>query len=285
VNILLAKTRGFCPGVQNAIEKARSALAAHKVVYSLGPIIHNQRVVRELTDQGLRIVDSIDQVPSGGTVLIRSHGVGSEVFQQARDRSLNVIDATCILVKRAQNLVQRLDEEGYQVVVIGDPDHPEVRGIIGYARHVMVVNGDADVAKLPASAKIGVAAQTTLSRRHLAEMVAKIVEHGFREVRLVNTLCGEAVGRQLSAAEVAKQVDVMFVLGGKHSANTRELAQLASAEGTRTYHLEDFSQFEPQMIAGARNVGITAGASTPENIIQEFVKGLEELDRSGTVTT
>lgn len=281
MNIELAKKRGFCPGVQNAIEKARSALAAHRGVYSLGPIIHNQQVVSELTRQGLKIVNSVDEVPAGATVLIRSHGVDPSVFQQARERNLTVIDATCVLVKRAQKLVQHLDEEGYQVVVIGDPNHPEVRGIIGYARNVVVVNTDEDVTKLPSSAKIGVAAQTTLSKKHLAEMVAKIIEHGFSEVRLVNTLCGEAVGRQLSAVELAKQVDVMFVLGGKHSANTRELARLASAGGTRTYHLEDFSQFEPAMIEGACNVGITAGASTPESIIQEFVHRLEEMDRQG----
>ena len=145
----------------------------------------------------------------------------------------------------------------------------------------MVVNIDQDIAQLPTGAKLGVAAQTTLSRSHLARMVAQIIEHGFREIRLVNTLCGEAVGRQLSAVELARQVDVMFVLGGKHSANTRELAQLARGGGTRTYHLEDFSQFEPGMIENAEVIGITAGASTPENIVQEFVHGLENLDRAG----
>jgi len=275
LKILLAKKRGFCPGVQNAIEKAKSALGTYGVVYSLGQIIHNQQVVTELTRQGLKIVDKIDDVPPGATVLIRSHGVGPAVFQQAQERNLTVIDATCVLVKRAQKLVQHLDDAGYQVVVIGDPNHPEVRGIVGYAKHVMVINTDQDLLNLPPSGKIGVAAQTTLSRSHLAAMVAKIVEHGFSEIRLVNTLCGEAVGRQLSAVELAKQVNVMFVLGGKHSANTRELAQLASACGTRTFHLEEFSQFEPGMIEGAETIGITAGASTPESIVQEFAQGLE----------
>jgi len=283
MKILLAKQRGFCPGVQRAIEKARSALQTHKTVYSLGPIIHNQQVVSELTNQGLKIVESIDQVPARSAVLIRSHGGGPAVFQEATDRNLTVIDATCVLVKRAQKLVQQLDEEGYQVVVIGDPNHPEVRGIIGYAKHVMVVNSDDDLNALPASAKIGVAAQTTLSKSRLAEMVAKIVQYGFREIRLVNTLCGEAVGRQMSAVELARQVNVMFVLGGKHSANTRELAQLASAGGTRTYHLEEFTQFEPYMVEGAEIIGITAGASTPETIVQEFVRGLEAFDQQRRV--
>jgi 4-hydroxy-3-methylbut-2-enyl diphosphate reductase len=280
LKILLAKKRGFCPGVQHAIEKARSALETYGVVYSLGPIIHNQQVVSELTNQGLKIVDTVEQVPADSAVLIRSHGVGPAVFQQAQDRKLTVIDATCVLVKRAQKLVQQLDDAGYQVVVIGDPNHPEVKGIVGYAKHVMVINNDQDLSILPPSGKIGVAAQTTLSKSHLAQVVAKIVEHGFNEIRLVNTLCGEAVGRQLSAVELAKQVDVMFVLGGKHSANTRELAQLASACGTRTFHLEDFSQFEFGMSDGAETIGITAGASTPESIVQEFAAGLEKMHPS-----
>jgi len=276
MQILLAKKRGFCPGVQHAIEKAKSALAVHGVVYSLGPIIHNQQVVTELTRQGLKIVESIDQVPRGETVLIRSHGVGPAVFQEAKNRNLTVIDATCVLVKRAQKIVQELDHEGYQVLVIGDPNHPEVRGIVGYAQHVRVITEEADVEALSSSARGGVAAQTTLSRKHLAHMVGKIIEHGFSEIRLVNTLCEQAVGRQQSAVELARQVDVMFVLGGMHSANTRELAQLAQDCGTRTYHLEDYSQFEASMIEGAEIIGITAGASTPESIVQAFVEGLEK---------
>ncbi|NLE28210.1 MAG: 4-hydroxy-3-methylbut-2-enyl diphosphate reductase [Phycisphaerae bacterium] len=281
MKILLAKKRGFCPGVQHAIDMAKSALETYGIVYSLGEIIHNQQVVSELTNQGLKIVESVDQVPEGATVLIRSHGVGPAVFQQARERNLTVVDATCVLVKRAQKIVQQLDESGYQVMVIGDPNHPEVRGIVGYAQHVMVVNNESDLTNIPKFSKIGIAAQTTLSRAHLAGMVAKIIENGFNEIRLVSTLCEQAVGRQLSAVELAKQVDVMFVLGGMHSANTRELAQLSSSCGTRTYHLENFTGFEPGMIRGAATIGITAGASTPENIVQEFVSGLEKYEKMG----
>jgi 4-hydroxy-3-methylbut-2-enyl diphosphate reductase len=280
MKIVLAKKRGFCPGVQRAIDMARSSLENYDVVYSLGEIIHNRQVVSELTNQGLKIVDSVEQVPIGSAVLIRSHGVGPAVFQQAQERNLTVIDATCVLVKRAQKIVKQLDEAGYQVLVIGDPNHPEVRGIVDYAEHVRVINSEKDIADLPLMSLIGIAAQTTLSRGHLAKMVEKIVEHGFREIRLVNTLCEQAVGRQHSAVELARQVDVMFVLGGMHSANTRELAQLAQGCGTRTYHLEEFSQFRPEMIQDAETIGITAGASTPESIVQAFVNGLEEYDHS-----
>jgi len=278
MKILLATNRGFCPGVKHAIDMAKSALKKHGIVYSLGEIIHNPQVVSKLTAQGLKIVNSVDEVPPGSAVLIRSHGVGPAVFEAAKARNLTIIDATCVLVKRAQKLVKQLDDTGYQVLVIGDPNHPEVRGIVGYAQHVRVINSETDITEFPSTAKIGVAAQTTLSRNHLATMVAKIVEHGFSEIRLMNTLCEQAVGRQHSAIELAKQVDVMFVLGGKHSANTRELAQLASNCGTRTYHLEEFSQFEPEMIQNAETIGITAGASTPETIVEEFVHGLESFD-------
>jgi 4-hydroxy-3-methylbut-2-enyl diphosphate reductase len=279
---MLATNRGFCPGVKHAIDMAKSALQKHGIVYSLGEIIHNPQVVSKLTAQGLKIVNSVDEVPPGSAVLIRSHGVGPAVFEAAKARNLTIIDATCVLVKRAQKLVKQLDEAGYQVLVIGDPNHPEVRGIVGYAQHVRVINNEKDIADFPPTSKIGIAAQTTLSRSHLAAMVAKVVEHGFSEIRLVNTLCEQAVGRQHSAIELAKQVDVMFVLGGKHSANTRELAQLASNCGTRTYHLEEFSQFKPEMIQGVETIGITAGASTPETIVEEFVQGLKALDQSQT---
>jgi 4-hydroxy-3-methylbut-2-enyl diphosphate reductase len=283
--IYLAKKRGFCPGVQLAIEKAESALKTHKVVYSLGQIIHNPKVVSELTSQGLKIVDSADDVPEGEAVLIRSHGVGPDTFASAERRKLTVIDATCVLVKRAQKIVQQLDEQGYQVLVIGDPNHPEVKGIVGYAKHVTVVNDERDIETLTLSGKIGVAAQTTLSRIRLAAMIKKIIERGFSEIRVINTLCEQAVGRQTSAVELAKRVDVMFVLGGMHSANTRELAELAHVCGTRTFHLEDFSQFNPDMIAGVEKVGITAGASTPETIVQEFINALETMGGSAVADT
>ncbi len=274
---MLAKKRGFCPGVQQAIEKAKSAIREYQVVYSLGPIIHNTQVVNELRDQGLQIVDSVDDVPDDSAILIRSHGVAPEIIEHAKNRGLTIIDATCVLVKRAQNIVRKLDDEGYNIVVVGNPNHPEIQGIVGYAKNVSIIQTDSQLAGLPHSGKMGVVGQTTLGTDKLAMAASKMIEYGFSEVRFINTLCQQAIGRQNAAKELAEKVDVMFVLGGMHSSNTGELARIVENCGTKTYHLEDFSQFDCGMIGEASDIGITAGASTPESVVQEFVRGLETL--------
>ncbi len=276
MKILLAENRGFCPGVRKAIELAEQALKVHSKVYSLGEIIHNRYVVDKLRNMGLEIVSSVEEISQGGVVLIRSHGASPEIFERARLRNLTIIDATCVLVKRAQNIVRQLDSEGYQVVMVGNKNHPEVKGIIGYADNVIVIQNEDEIERLGRIQKIGLVSQTTLDRQRFAKISAKIIEKGFNEIRIVNTLCEQAVGRQRAASELAKKVDVMFVLGGKHSSNTTELASIARNCGTKTFHIEDFSQFTKDMIEGAEIIGITAGASTPENIVQEFIEGLQK---------
>ncbi len=278
MQILLAENRGFCPGVRRAIELAEQALSLHKKVFSLGEIIHNRYVVDRLRDRGLEIVDSVDDIEEGGVVLIRSHGASPEIFERARERNLTIIDATCVLVKRAQNIVHQLDAEGYRLVMVGNKNHPEVKGIIGYANDVIVVQSEGDIEKLRNLKKIGLVSQTTLDRKRFAKIASLIIEQGFQEIRIINTLCEQAVGRQRSAAELAKKVEVMFVLGGKHSSNTTELANISRNCGTKTFHIEDFSQFTPDMIESVSVIGITAGASTPESIVQEFVEGLQKYD-------
>jgi len=281
MQVKLAEKRGFCFGVERAIELAEQLLGSRIEggVYVLGPIIHNQQVVERLGQAGLKQVSSLDQIPVGGTVLIRSHGVGPELLEQAERRGLKVVDASCVLVKRAQSTVRQLHEEGYRVVMIGDRDHPEVRGVIGYAPDVIVVEREADVAAaLPKNAKLGVVAQTTHGPEHVANMIAAICSQPFREIKIVNTLCPEVTRRQQAALELCRHVDVMFVLGGMHSANTRQLAQLCRQTGVNTYHLEGWQQFQPHMVSGKMVAGVTAGASTPESVVQEFAGTLEAVD-------
>ncbi len=278
MKIIIAEHRGFCPGVKSAIELAEKSLKEHSVIYSLGEIIHNHYVVNKLKEKGLIIVDSIDQIPEGNFLLIRSHGVSPDIIEQAKARKIKIIDATCILVKRAQNIARNLSEENYQVIMIGNPEHPEVRGIIGYAKNVIVIRDEKEIAKLRDIKRMGLVSQTTLDQKKFAQIVAKIIEQGFEEIKIVNTLCGQAVRRQNSAYKLAQKVDVVFVLGGKHSSNTTELANITRRCGVRTYHLEGFWEFSPEMIKGANIIGITAGASTPEEIVQEFVKGLSKYD-------
>ena len=281
MEVRLADKRGFCFGVTGAIERAEQAVAENPpgTVHSLGPVIHNRQVVERLTASGLDQSADLDAVPAGHTVLIRSHGVGPDVIKRAEQRGLKVVDASCVLVKRAQKIVRELHEQGYQVVMIGDRDHPEVRGVIGYAPDVIVVGDDTDLdAALPRLGRLGIVAQTTHSPQHVAKVIGQIAERPFREMKVVNTLCMEVVRRQEAAVALAREVDVMFVLGGLHSANTQQLARLCHEAGCPTYHLESWSQFEGSMASGRRVAGVTAGASTPEEVIQEFVARLRAFE-------
>jgi 4-hydroxy-3-methylbut-2-enyl diphosphate reductase len=199
-------------------------------------------------------------------------------MESARQRGLRVVDATCVLVKRAQTVVRQLHEEGYHVVMIGDPDHPEVRGVIGYAPNVTVIDRGSDLDEaLPYRERLGVVAQTTHSPEHVASVIADILKRPYREVKVVNTLCLEVTRRQKAAIALCREVDVMFILGGLHSANTREMARLCREEGIPTHHIETWAQFDPSMAQGRTVAGVSAGASTPESVISEFVDNLRAL--------
>jgi len=280
MQVKVATTRGFCFGVEDAIEIAEQALDEHGNghIVALGPVIHNKQVVQKLEDAGLCQSADLETVEEGTTVLFRSHGASPETFERARQRRLNVVDATCVLVKRAQNVVKQLHEEGYKVVMIGDKNHPEVRGVIGYAPDVLVVDkGDDLDTAIPYRDRLGIVAQTTHAPEHVAEMIGEIAKRPFRELKIVNTLCLEVTRRQEAAVALCDEVDVMFVLGGLHSANTQEMARLCKEKGTPTFHLETFDDFTPDMTRGRKVAGVTAGASTPEWVISEFVEKLESL--------
>jgi (E)-4-hydroxy-3-methyl-but-2-enyl pyrophosphate reductase len=280
MQVKLASKRGFCFGVEDAIELAERTVEERKgKVVALGPLIHNRQVVEKLEGAGLNQHGELESIGTDTAVLFRSHGAPPETYADAQARNLDIVDATCVLVKRAQNVVKQLHEEGYRVVMIGDANHPEVIGVIGYAPDVIVVDREEDLdAVLPRRGKLGVVAQTTHTPEHVAEMIGAIARRPFRELKVVNTLCLEVVRRQEAAVELCKEVDIIFVLGGFHSANTRELARLCVEEGVPTYHLETWEQFKPEMARGHTIAGITAGASTPEFIISEFAARLEAFD-------
>jgi 4-hydroxy-3-methylbut-2-enyl diphosphate reductase len=273
MDILVAEKCGFCLGVTNAIKLAKKTLAEQDNVYSLGPLIHNQDVVEELAQSGLKTVESIDSIDSG-TVLIRSHGATARQLEQIKRKGLQIVDATCVLVKRLQKLSQRLNEQGYKVVVIGDRNHPEVQAIVGFAKNVIVVGSEHDLQKLPPRGNLGVICQTTQSPQYFAKIVGQMVARGFSELKVINTLCPEAIKRQNSAVELCRKVDVMFVLGGLHSANTRKLAELCKKYNDQTFHLQNWKELDKSMLRGKNIAGVTAGASTPDRVIAEFVENL-----------
>lgn len=279
MKVLVAQRCGFCPGVRNAISLAQKTLAKHSPVYSLGPIIHNHEVVGQLEQAGLKIVNDVDKIDSG-TVLIRSHGATLKNLKKIKEKGLNTVDATCVLVKSVQITTKSLHEQGYRVVIIGDENHPEVEAIVGFTDDVVVIADQSDLHKLPKNGKLGIICQTTQSPEHFTRMIGAIAARGFAEMKVINTLCKEAIKRQSSAVQLCQQVDIMFVLGGLHSANTRKLAELCKKYNPQTFHLQNWKELDKNILFGNNTAGVTAGASTPGHIIAEFVDKLKAFDSS-----
>ena len=277
MKVLIAEKCGFCHGVKNAISVAEQVLAEENDVYSLGPIIHNRDEVERLAKAGLKTVGEVEEIRSG-TVLIRSHGAAPEQIAKLREKGLNIVDATCILVKSVQDIARELEKDGYKVVIIGEENHPEVQAVVGCAKDVIVIADEPDLYKLPKNAKLGVVCQTTQSPEHFGKMLGAIGRGSFNELKVINTLCKEAIKRQESAVQLCKQVDIMFVLGGLESANTRRLAELCKKYNSETFHLQNWNELDKITLSGKNIAGVTAGASTPEWIIAEFVKNLETCD-------
>jgi len=278
MKVIVAEKCGFCHGVKNAISIAKKTLREKNDVYSLGPIIHNKDVVDKLAKAGLKTVDSIDHILSG-TALIRSHGAAPEQMEKLKQKGLNIVDATCVLVQRVQQIAAELADQGYTVVIIGDENHPEVQAVKACAKNAVVIGDEEDLNKLSPGGKLGVVCQTTQTIEHFTRMLTAISRTGFSELKVINTLCKEAIRRQQSAVEVCKKVDVMFVLGGLNSANTKKLAELCKKNNPETYHLQNFKELDINLLKGKKTAGVTAGASTPQWIIDEFVKNLKCFEK------
>ena len=274
MKVLVAEKCGFCHGVRNAISVAEKILAEENDVYSFGSIIHNKDAVERLAKSGLKTVGKVEDIQSG-TVLIRSHGAAPKQIAKLKKKGLNIVDATCILVKRVQHIAGELENEGYKVVIIGEEDHPEVQAVVGCAKDVIVIADKSDLHKLPQNAKLGIVCQTTQSPDHFGRMLGAMGSGSFSEMKVINTLCREAIKRQESAVQLCKQVDIMFVLGGLESANTSRLAELCKKVNKETFHLQNWDELDKSVLSGKNSVGVTAGASTPDWIINEFVKNLE----------
>lgn len=226
MKILLPKYAGFCFGVRRATQEATKA-AKHSPppVFSLGPIIHNPQEVERLEREGVNVTDSLEKIPAGGTVIIRSHGLAPEVVEDAHRRGLNVVNATCPLVKKSQEYAELLHREEYQVIVIGNPQHPEIKSVTGYTGYqAEVIENESQVKELPNAQKIGVVLQTT-QQLELCQRIISLLVPKANELRVFNTLCDATFKRQKEALEMARKADVMIVVGGRNSANTTHLAE------------------------------------------------------------
>lgn len=270
MEVLLADYLGFCYGVKRAIQMAKENAAKDGTSCTLGPIIHNPQMVRRLQEEGVGTVSSLDAMRHG-TIIIRSHGVGPSVYEEAERRGLNMVDATCPHVKKAQLSAKALVDEGYAVILIGEKEHPEVKSILEWASgKARIVETEAEAKAIEPCARLGVVCQTTFSRVRFERIVAQLLEKA-REIKILRTICTATDQRQTAAMALAEKVDRMLVIGGRNSANTTRLAQLC-AEKCLTFHIETAAELQPEWFDNIEKIGITAGASTPDWIIREVYK-------------
>lgn len=276
MEIVLAKSAGFCFGVKRATRMAfQEAESGNPDTYTLGSIIHNPQVVDKLASAGVSVKNDVESI-NQGTVIIRSHGVTLDEIDRARKKGLRIVDATCPFVKKAQDLTTLLREEGYFVVIVGDEEHPEVKSIISYGgKDVIVIDSPDKLETLPKKKKIGVVAQTTQSFDNLKAIVNECLGK-VGELRVFNTICGATAIRQDQSRDIALEVDCMIVVGGYSSANTNRLAEICKSIQPNTHHVEVAAELDSAWFSGVKRVGVTAGASTPEWIIDDVVKRIKE---------
>ena len=270
--VILAKSAGFCFGVQRAMDTVY-AETGNKNVYTYGPIIHNTEVVNELESKGVKAVNDISEIPEPeeSTVIIRSHGVSKAVYESIKNSGAKIVDATCPFVLKIHKIVKDASAEGDQIVIIGNEKHPEVEGIMGWSKtpvHVVDTVEKAEKLKLDKSKNVRVVSQTTFNYKKFQDLVEKISKTRY-DITVLNTICNATQERQVEAMRIASQVDVMLVIGGKHSSNTQKLYDICRKECKNTYYIQTLGDFNPECISSVRSVGITAGASTPNNIIEE----------------
>lgn len=277
MKISVVKNAGFCFGVKRAINLAfEASRKSGKKVYTLGPLIHNPQVVEELKREGVQPVKDMSKIKSG-TLIIRSHGIHPKILQKAKSKRLKIIDATCPFVRRAQENARSLYREGYQVVVVGEAHHPEVQGIIGYAEDkAIVINQDTISLNFPENKRVGAIAQTTLNLDTFKKIIGQLLGKT-KELKIFNTICNATAKTQKATLEMAKDVDLMIVVGGKNSANTTRLAKLCREKGKPTYHIETSQELKKNWFRGKKSIGVTAGTSTPNWIINQVVKKIKEL--------
>ena len=276
MEILVAKRAGFCFGVKRAIDMAfQVAKEKRKKVYTIGPIIHNPQVVEMLKKKGIFPIDSIKIKKGIEALIIRTHGIPLYLSKEVSAMGYEIIDATCPFVKKAQYYAKLLKEEDYQIVISGEKDHPEVKGLMSYAGDdVIVVDGKTPLPRL--KSKVGIVVQTTQPLEALKRVLSDVTEHA-KEIKVYNTICNSTALRLKETEEMAHKVNVMIVVGGKNSANTTQLARLCKSLSVPTYHIETSSEIKREWVKGAEKIGITAGASTPEWIIKEVEGKIRDI--------
>ncbi|MEG0324751.1 MAG: 4-hydroxy-3-methylbut-2-enyl diphosphate reductase [Raoultibacter sp.] len=278
MKVVRARHAGACYGVQRALDMAYAAICDGGTAHTLGPLIHNPQVVQKLEERGVKVAESLNDI-SEGIVIIRSHGVVPQVKIDAAAKGLPIIDATCPHVARAQKAAAGLAEDGYQVIAVGEAGHPEVEGMKAHAEvsgNTCIVVASPDELPDEIEEPVGIVVQTTQSREALDAVVEALVKRGI-EPQVKNTICFATRQRQEAAAELAERVDALVIIGGRNSSNTTRLYDICKAICPRSYHVESSDEIDPVWFEGCDEIGVTAGASTPEDQIEDVIAYLERL--------
>lgn len=274
MEITVAKSAGFCFGVQRAVDSVYKELEENSgKIYTFGPIIHNEQVVEDLNKRGIEVIDTVEQLKEikEGTVVIRSHGVAKEIYDILEQQKLKMVDATCPFVKKIHNIVLDESNNGKTIIIIGNDNHPEVEGIKGWVNgEVIVINKEEQIEKLSLSeqTKACIVSQTTFNHNKFKYLVEIIRKKGY-DITVVNTICNATHVRQVEARKISSKVDGMIVIGGKNSSNTQKLYDICRNECENTFYVQTVKDLNLHELKSLKSIGITAGASTPKNIIEE----------------
>ena len=278
MEVLLAEEYGFCFGVERAVEMVEGALREGATVRTLGPLIHNTQEIQRLEAEGVETINAPEEASAGVTAVIRAHGVTPGVQRELEARASEVIDATCPFVTKVQKLAERAAAEGRDVVVVGNPDHPEMIGVRGYApERAHVVRDAGEVAALPPLHAPLVVSQTTLKLQTFLEAAEAVRARADSEPQIVNTICSATRDRQDAARALAGHVDAFYIIGGRHSSNSIKLLAVCKEQCEKSFLIETLDEINPADLSGAERVGVTAGASTPDWLIEQVVARLREI--------
>lgn len=280
MQVLLADEYGFCFGVERAVEMVEEAVLAGETVRSLGPLIHNKQEMQRLAHEGVTAISEPVQIGRGETAVIRAHGVTPQVQKELEEKATKVVDATCPFVTRVQKLAARAAAEDRHVIVVGSPDHPEMIGVQGYAPdHAFVIKDETEVAGLPWLRRPLVVSQTTIKAKTFFDTAEAIKTRTDDEVQVVNTICSATRDRQEAARALAGMVDAFYIIGGRHSSNSVKLLAVCKEQCEKSFLIETEEEIDDNDLADVERVGVTAGASTPDWLIQKIVKHLEDIGR------
>ncbi len=277
MQVTVAKSAGFCFGVQRAVDTVYEQVEKGvRPIYTYGPIIHNEVVVQDLEEKGVRVLEGKEDLEqlTEGTVIIRSHGVGKEIYDLISAKGLNCVDATCPFVKKIHRTVEKESAAGRQIIIIGNDKHPEVEGIKGWCHHPALVIESAEQAEaltLPEETKVCIVSQTTFNYKKFKDLVEILDKKRYDRI-VVNTICNATEERQTEARQIAGKVNAMIVIGGSHSSNTQKLFEICRKECENTYYIQTVHDLDLEVLRSTGLVGITAGASTPKKIIEEVQK-------------